>query len=111
RAEYRQPNHLAVALVELVDGHHHVKDAAATLREMDRFDATQSDVWEISLLFPNRREHIGLMRRRALIGEMENRTLAPRERGQVNGWAGHLQAAVVAGELAEGSFFPFFIRF
>ena len=101
RAEYRQSDHLAVALVELVDGHHHVKDAAAALGEMDRFDASQSDVAEYFRLFPDRREHIGLMRRRALIGEMENRTLAPRERGQVNRWAGHLQAAVVAGELAE----------
>src|SRR6266850_5536769 len=77
---------------------------------MDRFDASQSDVAQYFRLFPDRREHIGLMRRRALIGEMENRTLAPRERGQMNRWAGHLQAAVVAGELAEGPFFLFFIR-
>src|SRR5262245_7286932 len=49
------------------------------------------------------------MRRRALIGKMENRIFAPGERAQVNRRARHLQAAIMASELPERSFFLFFI--
>ena len=87
-----------------------MKDTTAALGKVDRFDAGQCDVAENFRLFPNRREHIGLVRRRALIGEMKNRIFAPSERGQVNRRARHLQATVMAGELAERSFFLFFIR-
>src|SRR6266545_2388910 len=50
------------------------------------------------------------MRRRALIGKMQNRISAPRERGYFDRWPRHFQAAVMAGELAERSFFAFFLR-
>src|SRR5215510_9705219 len=77
---------------------------------MDGFDAGQSDVAEYLRLLADRREHIGFMRRRALIGEMENRIFAPGERGQMNRRARHLQTTIMASEFAERSFFPFFIR-
>src|SRR5262245_17044668 len=73
------------------------------------FDPGQIDVAEYLRLFTDRREHIGFVRRRALISEMENRIFATGERGQVNGRAGHLQTTVMAGKFAERSFFLFFI--
>src|SRR5262245_53186376 len=73
------------------------------------FDPGQIDVAQYLRLFADRREHIGFMRWRALISEMENRIFATGERGQVNGRAGHLQTTVMAGEFAERSFFLLFI--
>src|SRR5262245_64739275 len=94
RPEDSESHHLAVSFIELVDGHNSVKHAAAAFCKMDGFDAGQSDVAEYLRLFTDRREHISLMRRRALIGEMENRIFAPRKRGQVNGRARRLQTDV-----------------
>src|SRR5215813_14277140 len=87
-----------------------MKHTAAALGKMDRFHASQTDVPENFRFLADRREHIGLVGRRALIGEMKNRLFAPRERRQVNGGPRLLQAAVMAGELTEGSFFLFLIR-
>ena len=64
RAEDRQPDHLAVSFIEFVDCHHHMKDTTAALGKMDRLDARQTDVAENFRLFADRREHIGLVRRR-----------------------------------------------
>ena len=85
-----------------------MKDTTAALRKMDRFDARQTDVAENFRLFADRREHISLVRRRALIGEMKNRIFASTKRGQLNGRAWHLQAAVMAGEFAERALLPVF---